>query len=457
MNKRPTARDVALDALLQMEKNEGYSNLVIDKALKASGLDRRDGALASAIFYGVLEKKLTLDYFIAQCLRDPSKKLDKTVNMALRCGAYQILYLDRVPDSAAVNETVNGVKSRGKTAYSGFVNGVLRGMLRRKGELSLPEGDSPRALSLRYSVPEGLISLWMKAYGKETACRLLSSLSEQAPVYLRVNTQKTAAAALADSLAERGVLFESYQAPPETGILRGASPAGLPEFEAGLFHVQDLSAQLVCEILSPKPGETVCDCCAAPGGKTFTIAEKLEGKGSVIALDLYKGRVRLIEDGARRLGLANVTAKTADLTKPAEGLPLMDRVLCDAPCSGFGVIRRKPEIRYKDLSCLDELPALQSAILANASRLVKPGGMLLYSTCTLDPKENGEVAERFLRENNGFEPMEIELPAVRRNGDGENDGTRLSRCVDEPPHHLTMMPFAGASDGFFAAAFRKKP
>lgn len=456
MSKSLTARDVALDALLQMEKNEGYSNLVIDKALKAAGLDRRDGALASTIFYGVLEKKLTLDYFISQCLRTPSKKLDKTVNMALRCGAYQILYLDRVPDSAAVNEAVNGIKGRGRAAYSGFVNGVLRSMIRRKGEFSLPEGDSLRALSLRYSVPQGLVSLWIKAYGRDITRRLLGSLTEQAPIYLRVNSQKTTSDALAGSLAERGVLFERYQTPPETGILRGASPAGLPEFEEGLFHVQDLSAQLVCEILDPRPGENVCDCCAAPGGKTFTVAEKMEGKGSVTALDLYKGRTRLIEDGARRLGLVNVTAKTADLTKPVENLPPMDRVLCDAPCSGFGVIRRKPEIRYKDLSCLDELPELQTAILKNAARLVRPGGTLVYSTCTLDPRENGEVAERFLQENNDFIPMKIELPAVRRGGDEGSGGTGLSRCIDEPSHHLTMMPFAGASDVFFAAAFRKK-
>ncbi len=451
MSRPQTARGVALDALLQMEKNERYSNLVIDKALKAAGLDRRDGALASAVFYGVLERRLTLDFFIAQCLRDPQKKLDRTVRMALRCGAYQILYLDRVPDSAAVNETVNALKARGKAASAGFVNGVLRTLSRRKGELScekgklsFPEGDDPKAWSLRYSVPEQLIRLWRDSYGAENTRRLLEAFEEKPELYLRVNTQRTTMEALQASLRERGAELEMLDFPSGCARLAySGSPAALPEFEKGLFHVQDLSAQLVCEILDPKPGETVCDCCAAPGGKTFTIAEKLEGSGSVTALDLYKGRVGLISQGAARLGLENVSPRVADLSKPVEGLPPMDRVLCDAPCSGFGVIRRKPEIRYKDISCLEELPGLQLSILQNAARLVKPGGVLVYSTCTLNPAENGGVADRFLQENNGFQPMPIDLPGIRR-------------TVEEPPHHFTMTPFAGASDGFFAAAFVKR-
>ncbi len=441
---KQTARSTALDALLRMEENEGYSNLVIDKALKAAGLDKRDGALASAIFYGVLEKRITLDWLLEKCLRDPGKKLDKTVRMALRCGAYQIWYLDRVPDSAAVNETVNDVKDRGKKALSGFVNGVLRNLIRQKETLLLPEGSEPYALSVRYSVPEDLIRLWQDAYGKELTYRLLEAFQERAELYVRVNTQKTAPEGLRAALSAQGVRLEPMSFPQGCARLENCgSPAALPEFSDGLFHVQDLSAQLVCEILAPKPGETVYDCCAAPGGKTFTLAEKLGEKGTVTAFDLYQGRVRLIADGAARLGLSNVTARMADMTKPPADLPQADRVLCDVPCSGFGVIRRKPEIRYKDLSVLQELPQLQYEILQNASRLVKPGGTLVYSTCTLNPAENGRVAERFLQENNGFAPMKIDLPEIRRS-------------VEEPLHCLTMMPFAGASDGFFAAAFLKK-
>lgn len=441
---KQTARSTALDALLRMEDNEGYSNLVIDKALRSAGLDRRDGALASTIFYGVLEKQLTLDYLIGKCLRDPRKRLDQTVRMALRCGAYQIYYLDRVPDSAAVNETVNLIKERGKGGFSGFVNGVLRSLIRQKESLSLPEGDSPSALSLRYSVPKELISLWQTSYGQETTLNLLKSFQEKAEFYIRVNTLKTSPEELKNGLSQREILLEPLEFPKGGARLENCgSPSGLPQFQEGLFHVQDLSAQLVCEILSPKPGENICDCCAAPGGKTFTIAEKMEGKGSVTALDLYKGRVKLIADGAKRLGISNITAKMADASKPFSDLSGMDRVLCDVPCSGFGVIRRKPEIRYKNLSQVKELPKLQYAILKNASALVKTGGVLVYSTCTLNPGENGGVAEKFLRENNGFLPMSIDLPGIRRS-------------VEEPAYQLTMMPFAGASDGFFAAAFLKK-
>ena len=442
---KQTARGVALDALLSMENNEGYSNLVIDQALRSADLDRRDAALASTIFYGVLERKLTLDYCLKSCLKDPKKKLDKVARMALRCGAYQICYLDRIPDSAAVNETVNVVKARGKASLAGFVNGVLRNLIRNKENLQLPEGEDVRALSLRYSVPQELIQLWQRSYGNEITKNILASFGEKSGIFLRVNTQKITPEELKGSLEEQNAELEALPFPVGSALLRNCgSPATLPQFADGLFHVQDLSAQLVCEILDPRPGETICDCCAAPGGKSFTIAEKMNGTGSVIAFDLHSNRVKLIEDGAKRLGLTNITAKTADMTKPLHDAPQADKVLCDVPCSGFGVIRRKPEIRYKSLADVRELPQLQYEILRNAADLLKPGGVLVYSTCTLNPAENGDVAERFLEENPGFAPMNIELPGIRR-------------VISEPDHHFTMMPFSGASDGFFAAAFVKKP
>lgn len=440
---KQTARSVALDALLSMENNEGYSNLVIDQALRSANLDRRDAALASTIFYGVLERKLTLDYYIKSCLKDPKKKLDKTVRMALRCGAYQILYLDRIPDSAAVNETVNSVKARGKGSLSGFANGVLRGLLRRKEELRLPDGDDPRSLSLRYSIPQELILLWQRSYGQELTLQLLEAFQKKSELYLRVNNLKTTAEKLKESLAEQEIVLEELTFPTGGALAQGCgSPASLPQFAEGLFHVQDLSAQLICEIVNPQPGENICDCCAAPGGKSFTLAEKMKATGTVTALDIYPNRVKLISEGATRLGLPNIITKTADAAKPLTGLPQMDKVLCDVPCSGFGVIRRKPEIRYKSLAAVSELPQLQYDILRNAAGLLKPGGVLVYSTCTLNPAENGEVAQRFLRENPGFSPFTIELPGIRRS-------------ISEPENQLTMMPFAGASDGFFAASFLK--
>lgn len=441
---KATARHTALQALLQMEENEGYSNIVIDKALRAAGLDHRDGGLASTIFYGVLEKRLPLDYFLRGCLRDPKKKVDPTVWMLLRCGAYQILYLDRVPDFAAVNQAVEEAKAYKKGVYSGLVNGVLRNLVRKKPALSLPEGEALSALSLQYSMPQELISLWQRAYGKDITAKLLEAFQERPALYIRVNTLRVSVEELGKSLAEKGFTLLPLDFPSGAAILQGeGSPVALTEFQEGLFHVQDLSAQMACQLLHVQPGQTLCDCCAAPGGKTFSLAEALENRGKVYSFDLYKGRVKLIQQGAQRLGLSCVQAEQRDGQKPYGGLPLMDGVLCDVPCSGYGVIRRKPEIRYKPVSSVKELPKLQYEILTNGASLVKPGGLLVYATCTLNPAENGEVAKRFLSEHPDFEPAEFSLPGVER-------------LVDEPAHTLTMLPFAGGSDGFFAARFRRK-
>lgn len=438
-----TARSVALRALLHVERDAGYSNIVLDNALDESHLNDCDRALSAAIFYGVLEKRLTLDYYISQCLRDPRRKPDRTAIEAIRCGAYQILFLDRVPDSAAVNETVQAVKIVGKRQLSGFVNGVLRGLLRKKFEITLPDGNNINALSIRYSIPDALIRLWVKSYGEEITLRLLESLSQKPKLFIRVNKTKCSIDELKSSLEESGVTLNPLQSPPySASLVNCGAPNKLIQFRHGLFHVQDLSAQWVCHILNPQPCEIVCDCCAAPGGKTFTIAQDIGTDGMVYSLDLYEKRVGLIKSGAERLGLSNIETKVNDAAKGFECIPLVDKMLCDVPCSGFGVIQRKPEIRYKDISSLQSLPELQYRILQCASQRVKPGGMLVYSTCTLNPAENSAVAERFLQENNGFEPMTIDIG--------------LRRVIEEPENMLTMMPFAEASDGFFVADFRKK-
>lgn len=440
--KKQTARDVALRALLQIHRQNGYSNIVLDQALNTSGLDSRDGALASAIVYGVLERRITLDYYLSQCLKDPRKKLDPTVQAALRCGAYQILFLDRVPDAAAVNETVNALKNMEKAQFSGFVNGVLRGLIRRKEQIKPPDGDSLRARSLRYGVPQELIGLWQQSYGDEFTRSLLGSLMEKPALYVRINKMKATPQQLKAQLEAGGMELDLIENMDYAAILRGCgAPAHLAAFQEGLFHVQDLSAQMICQILAPNPSDIICDCCAAPGGKSFTLAQEAPG-GRIYAFDLYESRVRLIRDGARRLGLDHVEASVNDAFKGFQNFPRFDRILCDVPCSGFGVIRRKPEIRYRPLAEIRDLPKLQYNILLQASRALKSGGVLVYSTCTLNPAENREVAERFLQENSDFEAMNIDL--------------EVTRCVVEPPYMLTMTPFTGASDGFFAAAFQKK-
>lgn len=440
---KSTARTAALKALLAMKQNDGYSNLVLDSVLNSTGLALRDRALASMIFYGALERRLTLDYYIAQCLNNPNKKLDPTARETLRCGAYQLLYMDRVPAPAAVNETVNALKALGKGKLSGFVNGVLRSLVRKMDGIRLPEGNSDYALSLRYSIPEGLIRLWRKGYGEPLLLELLEELMARPELYIRINTSKMSAPELQAGLEQDGLRLTPLDAPYGAAKLSGCgNPAELAQFQEGLFHVQDLSAQWICEIMNAKAGDTVWDGCAAPGGKTFTLAQKVGESGKVYASDLYPNRVKLIEDGAKRLGLHNIRTLAGDSAQENPDIPLVDKVLCDVPCSGFGVIRRKPEIRYKDLTEIKSLPELQLAILRKASEKLKPGGTLVYATCTLNPAENQEVAEKFLKENNGFEPIKIEVP--------------VKRTVEEPEHMLTLTPMAGASDGFFAAAFRKK-
>ena len=439
------ARTAALQALLKVEENAGYSNLVLDKALATQGLTGRDSALASAIFYGVLERRLTLDFYLSQCLRDPRKRPDPAAWMALRCGAYQVFYMDRVPDRAAVNETVESLRSIGKGKLCGFVNGVLRGLLRKKPSLALPQGDSPRAWAVRYSVPEPLIRLWMAAYGRDVTEKILEAFGQKAGLFVRVNTAKTTPEALGRELTEAGVDWRLLpELPGAMELQKAGSPTALAAFWEGRFHVQDVSAQWVCRLVDPRPGDTVCDCCAAPGGKSFTLAQDVGEPGRVYALDLYKGRVGLIAQGAARLGLSNVEAKVHDATQGFDGFPLFDRVLCDVPCSGFGVIRRKPEIRYKSLNSIRELPALQLAILEKAAGAVAPGGRLVYSTCTLNPAENNQVAEAFLARHPEFAPAPISLPGLRR-------------PLAEPEHMWTLLPFSGGSDGFFAAVFTRRP
>lgn len=440
------ARWVALQALGRVNADDGYSNLVLDQALKKANLDSRDSALASALFYGVLEHRITLDWVISQHSKKPIHQISLPVLDCLRLGIYQLVYMDKIPQSAAVNESVKLTRLSKREQASGFVNGVLRSFLRTGCDLKLPNAIEEPFLnaSIRYSCPEWLIRMWNKAYGRENTLQLLVALEGRPPLTARINPLRGTDKQLLEIWESEGVKAKAV-----TGVCHAVrleetgSVDRLPGFQRGEFHIQDLASQLCCYALSPQPGERVIDVCSAPGGKAFTLAQMMKNQGELLAFDLYEAKVRLIEQGAKRLGLSIIRAAVRDAREEAKGLPKAQRVLCDAPCSGLGILRRKPEIRYKNSNTLDSLPDLQYLILCKSSELVEENGILIYSTCTLNPKENGKIADRFLSGHPEFAPYPLRLPQG------------IARNVWEPDHQITLMPHIHGTDGFFISAFQR--
>lgn len=434
------ARLTAVKMLLKMESSDSYSNILLDSALTSSELSEREKAFAAALFYGVIERRLTLDYVIQQNSRIPFEKLDSAAVAVLRTGLYQIMFMESVPDSAAVNESVKLCKKLRLFGAQGFVNGLLRSFIRNGKKISWLGLSVPERLSIEYSCPQWLTEKWTEEYGTENAVAALRASVGKPPVYARVNNLKCTADELIKLLSDEGISAEKYSRLEncvklnKTGDLEKSRA-----FRRGMFHVQDISSQLCCLTLRPVVNETVLDVCAAPGGKSFTMAELMGNNGRVVSMDLHDVRVGLIEDGAARLGLRIIDARQNDALVYNEELPAADRVLCDVPCSGLGVIRRKPEIKYKDASEFAELPRIQRAILETSARYVKVGGTLVYSTCTLSRAENDEVADDFASSHPEFAPI---VQPVPYNG-AENSFKR------------TYFPDENGGDGFFTASFRR--
>ncbi len=442
MYNKVNGRSLAFDALSRVLSDGAYSNIVFDTVLSGAGADKREVNLAAAIFYGVLERKLTLDYILSRFSEIPIKKIDKQVLIILYIGIYQILYMDRIPNSAAVDECVKLCKRNRLFSASGFVNGVLR-TAARSGAPKLPDDkDKLSYLSVKYSFPKEIIKLWINSYGGEITEKLLEAQIGRPPLCARVNTLKTTPDRLIGLLSGRGVRAEKSRILENAILLEDSGAVSkLPEFKNGLFHIEDISSQICCEALSPKKGDSVLDVCAAPGGKSVTMAEMMENDGDILACDLYPKRLELIKQNADRASVKIITTMVADAQNTDYGRKFQ-RILCDVPCSGLGIIRRKPELRYKDVIGLDTLPDLQYLILCNASRFTARGCVLVYSTCTLNPGENGENADRFLREHKDFEPYEISVP-------------NISREIDEPMNQLTLFPHKHGTDGFFISAFKR--
>ena len=434
------ARQTAFDILSKIQKDSSYSNLTIDSFLASVCLDEVDSAFVSALVYGVLESSFTLDYQLAANLKQPLKKLKPQVLTVLRLGAYQLLFMDKVPESAAVNESVKLIKANGCSFASALVNAVLRNIA-KKG-LCLPdESDKTFYYSVRYSFPQELVKFWIKSYGEENTVGIMESCSGRPPLIVRANTLKVTADELASTIKNEGIESKSSVVTDSLELGKCGSVERLKLFADGLFHVQDAASQFCIAALDPQPGETILDLCAAPGGKSFTVAERMNNTGKIVACDIHNHRLDLIKSGAARLGITNIECIVNDAAVYNENLPMADRVLCDVPCSGLGIVRRKPEIRCKPLDTLKELPPVQGKILDTASRYVKKGGTLVYSTCALNPKENENVCKSFLESHPDFKSK---LPSFACEGMFIRDG------------FITLMPHINGTDGFFIAVFERK-
>ncbi len=397
------ARETAVQALLRQSTENAYSNLVIDALTAKNRLDVRDAAFASALFYGALERRLTIDHILKQYSSRPLESLSPQVRETLRAGVYQLLWMDGVDDYAAVNESVNLVKALGQVKAAGFVNGVLRSFLRDGKRVPPAGGGRAEQLSVEYSCPAWLVGRWLEAYGDSACLRLLSQSLGRPPLYLRANTLMVSPDRLAELLIGEGVSCTAEAEPYGCIAVAGKAPVErLESFRSGLFHVQDRASQLCVDALDPQPGERVLDVCAAPGGKSFTAAERMRDEGELVARDLHPKRAALVRQGAQRLGIECIRASAGDAGVYDPALGSFDRVLCDVPCSGFGVIRRRPEIKYKNWETVRNLPEIQYKILETSSHYLKAGGRLVYSTCTLLPEENEQTVSRFLGENPGF-------------------------------------------------------
>lgn len=446
-----SARDTALQVLTAVEQEGAYSNLLLNGALQKSGLSLADAGLATELVYGTISRQNTIDYFLEQFVAKGMAKLQPWVRNLLRLSFYQLYYLDRIPPHAAVNEAVNIAKKRGHQGISGMVNGVLRNVLRKKEELQIPKGLSPTVrIALEHSHPEWLVAKWIEQFGEDVAEEICKANNEPPSVSVRANTSQISRDKLIQSMKEQGIeAIPSFVSEDGIIVMSGGNMALTSWYKQGLLSIQDESSMLVGESVDPQAGMSVLDCCAAPGGKSCHIAEKLAGSGSVIANDVHPHKAKLIEDQARRLGLNNVRTLSGDALKLGEQYPpeSFDRILLDAPCSGLGVIRRKPDLKWtKSPHDIREISAIQSELLDAVCGLLKPGGLLVYSTCTIEKSENVEMVEQFLERHPEFVAAS-EVP---------DSWKELSEASTREPIGLQILPQDYHSDGFYIARLVKR-
>lgn len=436
-------RDAALSILMAIQDKQAYSNLLIHQTIEKYQLDDKDRGLLTELTYGTLQYRMTLDFYLEPFVRG---KLDGWVRELLRLSIYQMVYLSKIPPHAVVHEAVEIAKRRGHKRIAPTVNGILRSFLRvgARSLDALPEGVS--RIAIETSHPEWLIQRWVDAFGMETAAKIAHENNTPARLSMRVNTMKATVQEVRDMLKAEGVETELGNIVPECIYKTGGNLVATTAFQQGYVTIQDESSMLPVQALQVERGMRVLDMCSAPGGKTTQIAEKMNDEGDVLAHDLHPHKMKLIAENANRLGLTSIETKAGDSRKLTQVYPpqSFDRILVDAPCSGLGVIRRKPEIKYtKTKDDFTKLAAIQLELLETASELIKPGGIIVYSTCTIERTENEDVVNSFLKRHPAMELFPLtSLPFFEK------------QSLQEDMLHVLPQDFGG--DGFFVAAFQRK-
>jgi len=446
-------REMAVKILYDIDKNGAYSNISLSKHLDSGNFKDIDRAFITELVYGILKWKLTIDFIISSFSKIKPKKISPWILNILRIGVYQIIFTDKIPVSAACNESVKLAKRYGHAASSKYVNGVLRNIARNKGNIKYPDkkDDLSKFLSVNYSHPVWMVDEWLKRYGEIFTEELLKSNNQTPHFIIRTNTLKISKTDLKKRLEEEGFEVDYGQYIEEALIIK--NPKSLHEIDAfkkGYFQVQDESSMLVASILNPEPDDFVLDVCSAPGGKATHLAQLMDNRGKIIARDIHEHKIQLINQAAKRLGIDIIKTEIFDAVTFDEKLEeKADKVLVDAPCTGLGIIRRKPDIKWtRKKEDKNEIIKLQKKILSTSSKYVRKGGIIIYSTCTIEPEENEYIIEEFLKNNQDFslEDAWVNLPENLKD---------LTGNFNERKEYIQLYTNKHGVDGFFIAKLKK--
>lgn len=442
-----SARQAALQIVNKINEDGAYTNIALSKVLSTNPLkDKRDIALVTEIVNGTIKNKIYIDHILKQFSKQKLEKLSPWIRNILRISAYQIIFLDKIPESAAVNEGVNLAKKYSHQGSVKFVNAVLRNLIRKKSELTFPsrEENIVKYLSINYSFPLWLVEHFIKSFGASETENMLEYFNQVPDSWVRINTLKISLEEGKRIFSEKDIAIEQSEYIPEAFKIIGGYPLmRMEEYKEGLFSIQDETSMMAVDILDPLAGDNIIDVCSAPGGKTTFIAERMKNLGKIRAIEFYEHKLDTIKKYCKRNHINIVDVELGDAQKIYPKYPAtFDKVLADVPCSGLGVLGKRPDLRYQADTCkFKEIRTIQGGILRSSAKILKEGGVLVYSTCTLNKEENQGIINEFLKENSNFEKMEIP--------------EKYKEFLDEEGNFQTL-PFRDNKNGFFVAKLRKR-